>query len=954
MSELLEFRLEEMLPELEQMESLQLFDKTEIRSILKRRREYETKLQRQNKTKDDFLLYIHYEIEVLKLARSRQSDDSQSKKKSDIVYKIASRINKLFKNAIIRFRDDVRLWISYIKFCKLVHFYTCISSMLGPMLQAHSDKPFLWKFAAQLEFEDMHSVENARQYLLRGLRFHPECRLLYLEGLLAITMFEGIKYQPKAGSVYTFRVRKYQEAMFTLLESVRSYQVAMFTLLESVSSYQVAMFTLLRVRGYQEAMFTSRVRRYQEAMFTSRARNYKEAMFTSRVRSYKEAIFTSIVRSYNEAMFTSRIKSYKEAMFTSRVRSYKEAMFTSRVRSYKEALFTSRVRSYQEAMFTSRVRSYKEAMFTSRVRSYKEAMFTSRVRSYKEALFTSRVRSYQEAMFTSRVRSYKEAMFTSRARSYQMAFKLELVYAQMKCKERLEKEEKLTLGAKEHEQPKCDQAMEVSGSSSQAVLPDGAGHEFMDQVLEGKHAEVIYEAAVKRIHDVSFVISFLNTCKEFDFTENLQRKIVNDLLSTYPTDELTWDIMARRELEGLSYSDSAPTSGTIHNKKQDRKKKKKISREQIRLCTAVYQAGVKQINTEKMWSLYLDQVIDLNHDTTSLPVFKRKLLREAFQGAHSAGKMQEKYYRTWLANALVVLSSTAEDGEIEVRISMEILYNAGKRKKLDAVLRSVTERLPKSVDMWQLRMKFHQQYDDEAAVIRVFHDAIMSLSSEESSTLVLWKKLILYYQTKENAKVESVFKEGMLQGPAVSLPLKIRYLEWVMLAKVGLLLIGPQVDLFLVVTSQTEAAGADDDLANRHQPYHSQPTQLEANWPDPVPSLLVLDLTRITAARTVYESLCFQSPFCLGLHTKMASLECTQPEIKMNYVRKCYDLACEQFGKTNTDIWMEYVKFEHIRGDAKNVSNLYLRAIKTLEPMQTDSFISEFNLLKTGLASVKS
>ncbi|CAG2061387.1 unnamed protein product, partial [Timema podura] len=150
-------------------------------SILKRRREYETKLQRQNKTKDDFLLYIHYEIEVLKLARSRQSDDSQSKKKSDIVYKIASRINKLFKNAIIRFRDDVRLWISYIKFCKLVHFYTCISSMLGPMLQAHSDKPFLWKFAAQLEFEDMHSVENARQYLLRGLRFHPECRLLYLE-----------------------------------------------------------------------------------------------------------------------------------------------------------------------------------------------------------------------------------------------------------------------------------------------------------------------------------------------------------------------------------------------------------------------------------------------------------------------------------------------------------------------------------------------------------------------------------------------------------------------------------------------------------------------------------------------------------------------------------------------------------------------------------------------------
>lgn len=53
--------------------------------------------------------------------------------------------------------------------------------MLVRMLQVHSDKPQLWKLAAKWEFEESQSVENARQFLLRGLRAHPDSRLLYAE-----------------------------------------------------------------------------------------------------------------------------------------------------------------------------------------------------------------------------------------------------------------------------------------------------------------------------------------------------------------------------------------------------------------------------------------------------------------------------------------------------------------------------------------------------------------------------------------------------------------------------------------------------------------------------------------------------------------------------------------------------------------------------------------------------
>lgn len=60
-------------------------------------------------------------------------------------------------------------------------FYSCVSRMLVRMLQVHSDKPQLWKLAAKWEFEESQSVENARQFLLRGLRAHPDSRLLYAE-----------------------------------------------------------------------------------------------------------------------------------------------------------------------------------------------------------------------------------------------------------------------------------------------------------------------------------------------------------------------------------------------------------------------------------------------------------------------------------------------------------------------------------------------------------------------------------------------------------------------------------------------------------------------------------------------------------------------------------------------------------------------------------------------------
>jgi hypothetical protein len=49
-------------------------------------------------------------------------------------------------------------------------------------------------------------------------------------------------------------------------------------------------------------------------------------------------------------------------------------------------------------------------------------------------------------------------------------------------------------------------------------------------------------------------------------------------------------------------------------------------------------------------------------------------------------------------------------------------------------------------------------------------------------------------------------------------------------------------------------------------------------------------------------------------------------------------------------VWMEYIKFEQNTGDAKRVSDIYMRALKSLDPLNTDIFVSEFSLLKSGMS----
>lgn len=89
------------------------------------------------KHKEDFVQYIAYELALLEDISLRRKLNQLTEKKKDIEYAISKRLNKVFKQFIYRFQDDIEIYFEYIKFCKSVGFDYAISGIIAQMLQVN-------------------------------------------------------------------------------------------------------------------------------------------------------------------------------------------------------------------------------------------------------------------------------------------------------------------------------------------------------------------------------------------------------------------------------------------------------------------------------------------------------------------------------------------------------------------------------------------------------------------------------------------------------------------------------------------------------------------------------------------------------------------------------------------------------------------------------------------------
>ncbi|GFF52825.1 U3 small nucleolar RNA-associated protein 6 [Aspergillus udagawae] len=170
------FYLEQTVPELKEFEKKKIFSKEEILSIVKRRSDFEHKLNARGAQPSDFVRYAEYEMNLDALRRKRvkrlgiRSAGHSGQR----------RIFFILDRATRKFHGDLGLWIQYIEYARQQKAYKKLSTIFTDALRLHPTSVDLWIYAAQYNVEDHADMTMSRTYMQRGLRFCKSSRKLWL------------------------------------------------------------------------------------------------------------------------------------------------------------------------------------------------------------------------------------------------------------------------------------------------------------------------------------------------------------------------------------------------------------------------------------------------------------------------------------------------------------------------------------------------------------------------------------------------------------------------------------------------------------------------------------------------------------------------------------------------------------------------------------------------------
>lgn len=421
------------------------------------------------------------------------------------------------------------------------------------------------------------------------------------------------------------------------------------------------------------------------------------------------------------------------------------------------------------------------------------------------------------------------------AKLYKEYFRMELMHA-----EKLRKEKE-----------------EFEKASMDVEHPD-----YSEEILKGELARIIYKNSVSIIKGAEFHVSLLSIAQLFDFAKDLQKEIYDDLQTLHTDDPLTWDYVARRELEIESQTgEEQPTTKQAKAVEVGRKEER---------CCAVYEEAVKTLPTEAMWKCYITFCLERFTKKSNSGFLRGKRLERtmtSFKKAHELKLLSECQYK---------------------QLIVSLLCHKFLREALEVAVAG-TELFRDSGTMWQLKLRVLIE-SKSPDIAMLFEEAFVHLKPQVC--LPLW---ISWAEWSEDAKsqedTEAVFKKALLAViGADSVTLKNKYLDW----------------------------------AYRSGGYRK--------------------------ARAVFKSLQESRPFSVDFFRKMIQFEKEQESCNMANIREYYERALREFGSTDSDLWMDYMKEElnHPLGRPENCGQIYWRAMKMLQGESAEAFVAKHAMHQTG------
>lgn len=220
---------------------------------------------------------------------------------------------------------------------------------------------------------------------------------------------------------------------------------------------------------------------------------------------------------------------------------------------------------------------------------------------------------------------------------------------------------------------------------------------------------------------------------------------------------------------------------------------------------------------------------------------------------------------------------------------LQLLLEFNLFEKATEVAEAATRRFSMSVETWQMRLQVLIQLKSDN-VTHCFEEAIKHMKSK--GTLPLWTLWVEWSEgTNSKEDTEALYQKSLhATTPAESVTMKEMYLDW----------------------------------TYRNGGYKK--------------------------VKRVFTSLCENRPFSLDFFRKMIQIEKEQESCKMLHLREYYERALREFGSTDSDLWLDYIKEElnHPQGKPENCGSIHWRAMKMLQGDLVEDFVSKYTLLQTG------
>ncbi|XP_003244176.2 uncharacterized protein LOC100568528 isoform X1 [Acyrthosiphon pisum] len=137
-------------------------------------------------TKEELMKQIKVELNMLdtcqlKIDQEMKENDTEYIN-TEILTILSNRINDMYNSMFLLFPVEKTSLSEYIEFCSNnTLFITKCSNMLDTLMSRYHSDPEVYITAATYEFDDRNDVESARKFFAEGLKYHKNCKNLYIE-----------------------------------------------------------------------------------------------------------------------------------------------------------------------------------------------------------------------------------------------------------------------------------------------------------------------------------------------------------------------------------------------------------------------------------------------------------------------------------------------------------------------------------------------------------------------------------------------------------------------------------------------------------------------------------------------------------------------------------------------------------------------------------------------------